>query len=119
MNCSRRVFFFLICFASLPSVVAVQKKSWRLTSGLLALQINGFCLSYLVAVSSKTFDIHCCVPQGSCLVLILCIMYVSGIFNGVKNYPPSIQVYVDDIQLYLSFKLLSTSLQHDALRAFI
>ena len=51
-------FFFKICFASLPSIVAVQKKSWRRTSGLLALQINGFCPSYLVALSSKRFDIH-------------------------------------------------------------
>ena len=85
MNCSRRVFFKKICFASLPSIVAVQKKSWRLTSGLLALQINGFCPSYLVAVSSKSFDIHCGVPQGSCLGQILCIMYVSGIFSGVKS----------------------------------
>ena len=91
------LFFKKICFASLPPIVAVQKKSLRLTSGLLALKINGFCPSYLVAVSSKSFDLHCCVTQGSCLGQILCIMYVSGIFNRVKNHPPSIHVYADDI----------------------
>ena len=69
--------------------------------------------------SSKSFDIHCCVPQGSCLGQISCIMYLPGIFNEVKNHPPSIHVYADDIQLYLSFKPLSTTLQHDALRAFV
>ena len=101
-------FFWKICFASLPSIVEVQTKSWRMTSGLLALQINEFFPSYLVALSSKSFDIHCCVPKGSFLGQILCIMYVSRIFNGVKNHPPSIHVYADDIQLYLSFKPLST-----------
>ena len=63
---------------------------------------------YLVALSSKSFDIHCCVLKGSFLGQILCIMYVPRIFNGVKNHPPSIHVYADDIQLYLSFKPLST-----------
>ena len=120
MNCSQRVFKKKkTCFASLPSIVARQKKSWRLTLGLLALQMDGFCPSYLVAVSSKSFDIHRCVPQGSCLGQILCIMYVPRIFNGVKNHPPSIHVYADDIQLYLAFKPLSRSLHHDALRGFI
>ena len=83
----------------------MQKKSWRLTSGLLALQTNGFCPSYLVALTSKSFGMDYCVPQGSCLGQILCIMYVSGIFNGVKNHPPSIHVDADDIQLYLSFNV--------------
>ena len=45
--------------------------------------------------------------------------YVSCMYLGSSTYPPSIQVYADDIQLYLSFKPLSTSLQHDALRALI
>ena len=44
-------------------------------------------------------------------------LYVSGRFNVVKNHLPSIHMYADDIQLYLSFMTLSTSPQHGALRA--
>ena len=67
---------------------------------------NGFCPSslYILSVFSSTrspqkiLDIDCCVPQGSCLGQILFIMYVSSIFNGVKNHLPSIHAYAYDIR---------------------
>ena len=67
--------------------------------------------------SSKSFDIDCGVPQGSCLGPILFNMYVSRIFNVVENHPSSIYAYAACMWMYLSFKPLSTSSQHDALRA--
>ena len=67
---------------------------------------NGFCPSSLYHTqrvlihqnSSKIFDIDCCFPQGSRLGQILFIMYVSWIFNGVKNHLPSIHAYAYDIR---------------------
>ena len=47
--------------------------------------------------SSKILDRDRCVPQDSCLGQILFIMYVSWIFNGVKNHLPSIHAYAYDI----------------------
>ena len=67
--------------------------------------------------SSKSFDIDCSLPQGSCLGPILFVTYVSRIFSVVENHLPSIHTYAACISMYLSFKPLPTSSQHDALRA--
>ena len=66
--------------------------------------------------SSKSSDIDCGVRQGSCLGPILFVMYASRNFNVVENHLPSIHAYAACISMYLSFKPLSASSQHDALR---
>ena len=70
-----------------------QRKEWILS--FLSLPTQRVLIHQ---ISSQILDIDCCVPQGSCLGQILFIMYVSSIFNGVKNHLPSIHAYAYDIR---------------------
>ena len=120
-----REFSFKVCFAStalhcnnaqeiLETDIGVVGNAKKWISSFLS------CHSQRVLInqnSSKSFDIDCGLPQGSCLGPILFVMYVSRIFNVVENHLPSIHAYAACILMYLSFKPLSTSSQHDALRA--
>ena len=122
-HCLREMFsesFFLkVCFASaalhcnsaqeiLETDIGVVGNTKKWISSFLP------CHSQRVLINqnySKSFS------QGSCLGPILFVMYVSQIFNVVENHLPSIHAYAACISMYLSFKPLSTSSQHDALRA--
>ena len=43
-------------------------------------------------------------PQGSCLVPLLFILYVSKLFIIVERHLPEVCAYADDTQLYITFK---------------
>jgi len=68
-------------------------------------------------VLSRPFDLNCGVPQGSCLGPLLFIIYVSKLFKIVEDYLPDAHCFVDDTQLYLSFKPLGNTAQADAIQA--
>ena len=53
---------------------------------------------------SKPFDLDCRVPQGSCLSPVLFLLYTSGLFKITAKHLPEARAYVDDSQLYFSFK---------------
>ena len=53
---------------------------------------------------SKSFSLAHGVPQGSCLGPLLFTIYTRKLFEIVKCHLPDVHAYVDDTQLYLSFK---------------
>ena len=54
--------------------------------------------------TSHDFNLNCGVPQGSCMGHILFTLYVFPLFNIISQHLPSIHGYVDDTQIYLSFR---------------
>ena len=93
--------------------------------GMPGTALNGF-RSYLSdrsqrvsvhGVLSRPFDLNCGVRQGSCLGPLLFIIYASKLFNIVEHYLLDVHCFVDDTQLYLSFKLLGNTAQADAIQA--
>ncbi|XP_068704443.1 uncharacterized protein [Montipora foliosa] len=66
---------------------------------------------------SEKFDLKWEVPQGSCLGPLLFILYASELFNIFEAHLPSVHCYVDDIQLYLSFRPNDNHGEDDALKA--
>ena len=67
--------------------------------------------------SSKTFNLNCDVPQGSCLGPVLFLLYASRLFEVVKKHLPSVHGYADDTQLYVSFRPDSFAAQDQAIKA--
>ena len=67
--------------------------------------------------SSKTFNLNYGVPQGSCLESALFLLYASRLFEVVKKLLPSLQRYVDDTWLYVSFHPDSFAAQEQAIKA--
>ena len=57
------------------------------------------------------------VPQGSCLGPLLYIIYFSKLFNIIERHLPNSHCYVDDSQIYLSFKPDDLSSQQNAITA--
>ena len=68
-------------------------------------------------VLSKKFGLECRVPQGSCLSFLLFTFYASKLFRIIKFHLPSAHSYVDDTQLYLSFRPLESPCEAEALNA--
>ena len=68
-------------------------------------------------VLSRSFDLNCEVPQGSCLGPLLFIIHASKLFKIVEHYPPDAHCFADDTQLYLRFKPLGNTAQADAIQA--
>ena len=64
--------------------------------------------------TSKTFDLHHGVPQGSCLEPLLFTVYASKLFEVNKSHLPDVHAYADDTQLYLSFQADSEADQAEA-----
>ena len=67
--------------------------------------------------SSDEFQLHCGVPQGSCMGPVLFILYVSWLYHVIASPLPSAYGYADDTQLYLSFRPDSGSSQDLVLAA--
>lgn len=57
------------------------------------------------------------VPQGSCIGPILFLLYTSQLFRLMEKHLPDMQGYVNDTQLYLTFRLLSSEDMDRALYA--
>ena len=53
--------------------------------------------------TSDSFDLHFGVPQGSCLGLLLFVVYASKLFEIVQDHLPNAHCVADSTQLYLSF----------------
>ncbi|CAB4036564.1 Hypothetical predicted protein, partial [Paramuricea clavata] len=53
---------------------------------------------------SEDCDVKYGVPQGSCLGLILFLLYVSQLYDIIDRHLPSSHGYADDTQLYVSFR---------------
>ncbi|PFX25634.1 RNA-directed DNA polymerase from mobile element jockey [Stylophora pistillata] len=66
---------------------------------------------------SNPFNLNCGVPQGLCLGLLLFTIYVSKLFQILKQHLPSVHTYADNTQLYLSFKPSDSSSEVDAVSA--
>ncbi len=56
-------------------------------------------------------------PSGSCLGLLLFIIYSSKLFEVIKNHLPDAHAYADDTQWYISFKPDSTARKLEAVTA--
>ena len=66
---------------------------------------------------SRDFSLLSEVPQGSCIGHSLFIMYTSRLSHMVEMHLPSVKVFADDTQLYLSFRPTSPVSQAQAIRA--
>ena len=64
-----------------------------------------------------TFDQEWGVPQGSCLVPLLFVLYFSKLFEITGRYLPNVHVYADDTQLHISFSLNNIDEQLNTLSA--
>ena len=54
-------------------------------------------------VTSDSFDLRFGVPQGSCLGLLLFVVYASKFFEIVHAHLPDAHYFANDTQVYLSF----------------
>ena len=71
---------------------------------------------------SMEFSLDCCVPQGSCLGLLLFVIYTSSLFKIIERHLPQVHCYADDTQLYLSFRPgddVAQDVAHRAMKACI
>ena len=69
--------------------------------------------------TSNSFYLRFGVPQGSCLGLLLFVLYLyaSKLFEIIEAHLPDVHCFADDTQLYLSFKPDSATDQAEAVRA--
>ena len=68
---------------------------------------------------SQSFKLNCGVPQGSCLGPLLFTIYVSKLFDVVKNHLPTVHCYADDTQLFVSFSPNEDAGQDEAVAAVL
>jgi len=66
---------------------------------------------------SKEFNLHCGVPQGSCLGPILFLFYISRLYDIIEKHLPNCHGYADDTQLYMSFRPGTNDSEQAAVRA--
>ena len=66
---------------------------------------------------SDKFNLTCSVPQGYCLGLLLFTIYASSLFDIMKSHLPSVHIYADDTQLYISFNPVDYTSAADAVIA--
>jgi len=75
--------------------------------------------TFFDGATSNSFDLRFGVPQGSCLGLLLFVLYLyaSKLFEIIEAHLPDVHCFADDTQLYLSFKPDSATDQAEAVRA--
>ena len=66
---------------------------------------------------SRQFLLACGVPQGSCLRPLLFVIYTSSLCKVIEHHLPQVRCFVDDTQLYLSFRADDDNAKDAALRA--
>ena len=103
-----------ILLSRLQNMVGIQGKALDWFKSYLdnrgqQISING--------ILCQRFKLDSGVPQGSCLGLLLFIIYVSQLFKVIEDELPDLHGYADDTQLYLSFKPNTNTLQEGALFA--
>jgi hypothetical protein len=100
-----------IIFERLKSSFGIQDK---VLNGLPPVSSNRSQFISVNGGTSKRFDLKNCVPQGTCLGLLLFVLYVSKLFQILESHLFDGHAFTDDNQLYVSFEPDSISEQLSA-----
>ena len=115
------LYLLILVPRSVPWTILFCWSVWK--QNLVLLTLNWFCSSNrsqkvsVEGVLSEKFNLDCAVPQGSCLGLLLFVIYSSKLFQIMEKHLPDVHCYADDTQLYLAFKPGSVVDEYEAISA--